>query len=94
VLTDRVNEIFEAEGEKGRKQSKLIATPPYVTARPDVSFRKIHRSGEKLKFVILATDGRKYHTTDTSMVAAMVDLIGVPADMQYGTESLPKKQSS
>jgi len=57
-LTGRVNEIFEAEGEKGRKQSKLIATPPYVTARPDVSFRRIHRPNEKLKFVILATDGR------------------------------------
>jgi serine/threonine protein phosphatase PrpC len=53
-----VNEIFEAEGEKGRKQSKLIQTPPYVTARPDVSFRKIHRANEKLRFVILATDGR------------------------------------
>ena len=57
-LIRRVNGIFEAEGEKGRKQSKLIATPPYVTARPDVSFRKIHRPNEKLKFVILATDGR------------------------------------
>jgi hypothetical protein len=57
-LIVRVNEVFEAEGEKGRKQSKLIATPPYVTARPDVSFRKIHRPNEKLKFVILATDGR------------------------------------
>jgi hypothetical protein len=55
-----VNEIFEAEGEKGRKQSQLISTPPYVTARPDVSFRKIHRPNEKLKFVILATDGRTF----------------------------------
>lgn len=67
-LTGSVNEIFEAEGEKGRKQSKLIATPPYVTARPDVSFRKIHRPNEKLKFVILATDGRmspSYVMSDT-----------------------------
>ena len=64
IADNRVNEIFEAEGEKGRKQSKLIATPPYVTARPDVSFRKIHRPNEKLKFVILATDGRKSLTLD------------------------------
>jgi hypothetical protein len=61
LLTQRVNAVFKAEGEKGRGQSKMIATPPYVTARPDVAFRKIHRSGEKLKFVVLATDGRKLH---------------------------------
>ncbi|OCF59968.1 hypothetical protein L486_02641 [Kwoniella mangroviensis CBS 10435] len=33
-------------------------TPPYVTARPEVAIRDIHpRSGEELKFVVLATDG-------------------------------------
>lgn len=58
MLICSVNAVFKAEGEKGRGQSRLIATPPYVTARPDVAFRKIHRSGETLRFVVLATDGR------------------------------------
>lgn len=55
-----VNEVFTAEGEKGRRQSNNTLTPPYVTARPDVAYRRIQRPGEKLKFVVLATDGRKY----------------------------------
>ncbi|WWC97377.1 hypothetical protein V866_004256 [Kwoniella sp. B9012] len=33
-------------------------TPPYVTARPEIAIRDMHpRSGEQLKFVVLATDG-------------------------------------
>lgn len=58
VLIGSVNEVFAAEGEKGRRQSNNTLTPPYVTARPDVAYRRIQRPGEKLKFVVLATDGR------------------------------------
>ncbi|MGG6497898.1 UNVERIFIED_CONTAM: protein phosphatase 2C family protein, partial [Bacteroidetes bacterium 56_B9] len=55
-----MNEIMQAEGKKFRKQRPWHKTPPYVTARPEVTHRRINpETGEKLRFVVMATDGRK-----------------------------------
>ena len=56
----RLNAIMQAEGYKFRKQRPWHKTPPYVTARPEVTHRKLRsETGEKLRFVVMATDGRK-----------------------------------
>jgi hypothetical protein len=51
---------LKAEGKKARKPRPYNQTPPYVTARPEITHRKIKGDdGEKLRFVIMATDGRE-----------------------------------
>lgn len=54
----RIADAFRAQGEKPRSGRPWNYTPPYVTARPEVTFRKLNpHTGEKLRFVVLATDG-------------------------------------
>ncbi|TXT13174.1 hypothetical protein VHUM_01575 [Vanrija humicola] len=52
-----VADVFRAEGAKPRSSRPWNFTPPYVTARPEVTHRTLHQGGEKLKFLVLATDG-------------------------------------
>lgn len=54
---EAIAEVFRAQGEKGRPVRPWNFTPPYVTALPEVTYRSIRKNGEKLKFVVLATDG-------------------------------------
>ncbi|WVQ82583.1 hypothetical protein IAT38_004713 [Cryptococcus sp. DSM 104549] len=54
----RIADAFKAEGEKPRAGRPWNFTPPYVTARPEVTYRKLHpETGEQLKFIVMATDG-------------------------------------
>lgn len=54
----RMGDLLRSEGMKVRKQRPVNYTPPYVTARPEVVHRKINpETGEKLRFVVIATDG-------------------------------------
>ena len=55
----RIHAAFKAEGLKTRKQNPAHATPPYVTAEPVVTHRKLKANGEMLRFVVMATDGCK-----------------------------------
>ncbi|RSH89527.1 hypothetical protein EHS25_002077 [Saitozyma podzolica] len=49
---------YAARGLKLRKERPGHLTPPYVTARPEVTYRQIHpSSGERLRFLVMATDG-------------------------------------
>lgn len=57
----RICDALQAEGKKARRPRPHNKTPPYVTARPEITHRKIQgQDGEKLRFVVLATDGCKY----------------------------------
>ena len=51
--------MFESENVKVRSQRPTNLTPPYVTARPEVTHRPLSTDHEKLRFVIMATDGCK-----------------------------------
>lgn len=58
--TCRIADVFKSEGLKTRKQRPSHLTPPYVTAEPAVTHRPlVSPNGDKLRFVILATDGRE-----------------------------------
>lgn len=55
---DAINEVLKATDNKPRSIRPWNYTPPYVTARPEVTYRPLDtKDGEKLKFVVLATDG-------------------------------------
>jgi pyruvate dehydrogenase phosphatase len=51
-----------APSETPEKGDELVKTPPYVTAKPDVTYKKLTRGNTEgdLKFIVLATDGRKH----------------------------------
>ncbi|KAK6904804.1 hypothetical protein I204_08407 [Kwoniella mangroviensis CBS 8886] len=53
-----IADAFREEGDKPRGVRPWNYTPPYVTARPEVTYRKLkNEDGDQLKFVIMATDG-------------------------------------
>ncbi|CAD6984241.1 unnamed protein product [Tilletia controversa] len=66
-VQERLYETFLPGGRAAaRGPPQLLETPPYVTARPEVEFRKIapglvggatKKNGPELKFVVMATDG-------------------------------------
>lgn len=43
------------------KDDELARTPPYVTAKPDVTYRKLTRGSKEgdIRFIVMATDGRE-----------------------------------
>ena len=49
--------VYADEGEKVRPPRAFHYTPPYVTARPEVEYRPLRKAGERLRFVVMATDG-------------------------------------
>jgi pyruvate dehydrogenase phosphatase len=55
--SEAVADVFRAEGSKARAVRPWNFTPPYVTARPEVTHRTLRQGDEKLRFVVLATDG-------------------------------------
>lgn len=61
--TKEGEEIADAMRAAGQPKTRNIRpwnyTPPYVTARPEVTHRHLSQNGEKIRFVILATDGRE-----------------------------------
>ncbi|CAK9779770.1 unnamed protein product [Cutaneotrichosporon oleaginosum] len=58
VQGEAVNALIKDAGEKPRSIRPWNFTPPYVTARPEVEYRPLKgANGEKLRFVVLATDG-------------------------------------
>lgn len=60
VQGEAVNALIKDAGEKPRSIRPWNFTPPYVTARPEVEYRPLKgANGEKLRFLVLATDGRK-----------------------------------
>lgn len=64
VLTpDSLRKLVAPHDIKLRSEKPHYLTPPYVTSRPEITHRKISGNpDEKLRFVILATDGRKSPT--------------------------------
>lgn len=54
----RVSAVYKSWGERFRPQRPNTFTPPYVTAKPEVTHRKISSiNGETLRFIVMATDG-------------------------------------
>lgn len=65
-----VADVYRADGLKPRNFRQFNFTPPYVTARPQITHRSLKgQDGEKLRFVVMATDGREYivDSTDSSL---------------------------
>jgi pyruvate dehydrogenase phosphatase len=56
---EAIADVFRAQGSKARPVRPWNFTPPYVTASPEVTYRSLHSRDEKLKCVVLATDGCK-----------------------------------
>lgn len=71
----------------GRTPSKLLKTPPYVTAEPVVT--TTHISPERGDFVVLATDGLWEMLTNEEVVG----LVGKWMD-KYGVEASGKKHTA
>jgi hypothetical protein len=65
--------LSEAFGVNYRKPLCQMPTPPYISNVPDVVARDL-RSGpnEKLKFVILATDGCEFGVSRSRAVAIRI----------------------
>lgn len=83
ALTARVMQaLVPSDDSRNRPAPSNSVTPPYVTAQPEVTYRKISQTndGEELKFVVLATDGRK-SCADS-------------ANIKSGTVSPPRKPHS
>ena len=55
-----VSRIFESEGVKNRKQRPNHLTPPYVTAQPEVTHRRLSSDNDRIRFIIMATDGCRF----------------------------------
>lgn len=77
-VTPRLNKAFlEGSGESMRETPALSKTPPYVTARPVITHRKLEllssesmpKPKSAIRFVVLATDGLWDQLTSEEVVA-------------------------
>ncbi|EIW73223.1 hypothetical protein TREMEDRAFT_24534 [Tremella mesenterica DSM 1558] len=95
--TNQYNQIkgaFDAEDEKFRKQRPYNFTPPYVTARPEVAYRHLQpESGEKLRFVIMATDGLWDRMTSEEATLLMASYLSHPTHPDIPKTDLPTQFS-
>lgn len=71
VQGEAVNALIKDAGEKPRGIRPWNFTPPYVTAKPEVTYRKLSgANGEKLRFIVLATDGCEWMWSDERQLDA------------------------
>ncbi|WWD22768.1 hypothetical protein CI109_107261 [Kwoniella shandongensis] len=85
-----IAEAFEVEGVKPRSQRPWNFTPPYVSSTPDVAYRKFKTdNGEKLKFLILATDGLWDNITSEEATLLVASYLAHPTHIEIAKTSLP-----
>ncbi|KAI1005522.1 Protein phosphatase 2C [Podosphaera aphanis] len=72
----------------GRSPSKLLQTPPYVTAEPVVTTTQIHP--EKGDFVVMATDGLWEMLSNEEVVGLVAEWIEKQASTSKGTSWIRK----
>ncbi|WWC85446.1 uncharacterized protein L201_000309 [Kwoniella dendrophila CBS 6074] len=86
-----IADAFREEGDKPRAVRPWNLTPPYVTAKPEVTYRKLtHENGEKLKFVIMATDGLWDRLTSEESVLLTASYLSHPQHNDIPKIELPK----
>ncbi|ORY23538.1 phosphatase 2C-like domain-containing protein [Naematelia encephala] len=85
-----VKAAFSSQGLKTRSQRPTHLTPPYVTARPEVTYRKIHPSNkETLRFVIMATDGLWDRITSEEATLLLASYLSHPTHPDIPKTTLP-----
>ncbi|WVO20711.1 uncharacterized protein IAS62_002010 [Cryptococcus decagattii] len=88
----QIAEAFEAEGGKPRAGRPWNYTPPYVTARPKVTYRKLDsETGEKLRFIVLATDGLWDRITSEESTLLVASYLAHPSHKPLPKSSLLKR---
>lgn len=88
----QIADAFRAQGEKPRSGRPWNYTPPYVTARPEVTFRKLNpHTGEKLRFVVLATDGLWDRITSEESTLLLASYLAHPSHTPLPKSALPKR---
>ncbi|WVO16054.1 hypothetical protein L204_103719 [Cryptococcus depauperatus] len=86
-----IADMFSAEGQKSRLSRPHSYTPPYVTAKPEVAYRKLHsKSGEELKFIIMATDGLWDRLTSEEATLLVASYLAHSSHPPVYKTSLPK----
>nr|XP_019048296.1 hypothetical protein I302_02066 [Kwoniella bestiolae CBS 10118]OCF27226.1 hypothetical protein I302_02066 [Kwoniella bestiolae CBS 10118] len=85
-----IAEAFREEGDKPRGVRPWNNTPPYVTARPEVTYRKLkNEDGDQLKFVIMATDGLWDRLTSEESVLLLASYLSHPKHPDIPKTDLP-----
>ncbi|WWC57705.1 uncharacterized protein I303_100239 [Kwoniella dejecticola CBS 10117] len=86
-----IADAFREESDKPRAIRPWNFTPPYVTARPEVTYRKLKNDkGDKLKFVIMATDGLWDRLTSEESVLLMASYLSHPTHSDIQKTELPR----
>ncbi|WWC67205.1 uncharacterized protein I206_101112 [Kwoniella pini CBS 10737] len=86
-----IADAFREESDKPRGVRPWNLTPPYVTAKPEVTYRKLqNKQGDKLKFVIMATDGLWDRLTSEESVLLMASYLSHPEHSDIPKTELPK----
>lgn len=100
-LQRRLNEAFVPSGAPPiRSPPALFKTPPYVTARPEVEWRRLPtgEGAKQLKFIVMATDGLWDELTNEevgSLVAGhLADFRGQVSATQLRNAVLKQKDGS
>ncbi|KAK8844684.1 hypothetical protein IAR55_006533 [Kwoniella newhampshirensis] len=85
-----ISDAFKAEGVKPRAQRPWNFTPPYVSGKPEVTYRNLHtENGEKLKFLIMATDGLWDRITSEEATLLLASYMAHPTHNEIAKTSLP-----
>ncbi|WVQ72334.1 hypothetical protein IAR50_001885 [Cryptococcus sp. DSM 104548] len=86
-----IADAFKSEGSKPRAGRPWNYTPPYVTARPEITYRKLHpESGERLRFIVMATDGLWDRITSEEAALLTASYLSHPTRKPIPKTSLPK----
>jgi len=88
--TAAVVEAFAKEGSKAYSARQGSSTPPYVTARPEVTYRKLRaRGGDQLRFIVMATDGLWDRITSEEATLLVASYLSHPKHEDIPKTSLP-----
>ncbi|OCF43111.1 hypothetical protein I317_03080 [Kwoniella heveanensis CBS 569] len=85
-----IADAFREEGDKPRPVRPWNYTPPYVTARPEVTYRKLRNErGERLRFIIMATDGLWDRLTSEEATLLLASYLAHPKHADIAKTTLP-----
>ncbi|WVQ94266.1 hypothetical protein IAU59_001345 [Kwoniella sp. CBS 9459] len=85
-----IADAFREEGDKPRPVRPWNYTPPYVTARPEVTYRKLkNEQGEKLRFIVMATDGLWDRLTSEEATLLLASYLSHPKHADIPKTTLP-----
>ncbi|WRT63309.1 uncharacterized protein IL334_000214 [Kwoniella shivajii] len=86
-----IAKAYKEENVKPRPVRPWNFTPPYVSAKPEVTYRKLtNDKGDKLKFVIMATDGLWDRLTSEESVLLLASYLSHSTHPDIPKTQLPK----